>query len=114
MEIPINWLEIMASAKGNITLSGSSIIVPPVVVHDTEVALIDFAYVQAMFESVKLKYPNQSISKIQTAFIELIKNNTNRAARKTKEYYDLLVLEGKSQTDIFKMISSDFDLKLTN
>jgi hypothetical protein len=104
----------MASAKGNITLSGSSIIPPPVVDPDTEVSLTDFAYVQAMFASAKLKHPNYSISAVQNAFIELIATDTNRAAQKTKAYYDSLVLIGKAQAEVFKMISTDFGLKLNN
>jgi hypothetical protein len=114
VEVPVNWYSITGMIGSNITLTGSGIIPDPTPDPtpdpETSVALADFAYVQALYNTLRTKYP---VGTSQNLLLEAIATDNNKAARKAYQYYNALLAEGKTKTQALSTLSRDFNLDLT-
>ena len=106
-----------AHTSSGMTLSGyydDTIITPPMPDPDTEteIALVDFTYVESVFQQLKTQYPSYALNAVQDKLIETLRADNNNAAKKAVALYDSYVEEGMTKSNAFITISSDLNINL--
>jgi hypothetical protein len=106
-----------ANTSSGTTLSGyydDTIITPSLPDPDTEteIALVDFTYVESVFKQLKAQYPSYTLNAVQDKLIEALRADNNNAAKKTVALYDSYVEEGMTKSNTFISISSDLNINL--
>lgn len=106
-----------AHTSSGTTLSGfydDTIITPPLPDPDTEteIALVDFTYIESVFKQLKAQYPSYTLSAVQDKLIETLRGDGNNAAKKAVALYDSYIEEGMTKSNAFISISSDLNISL--
>lgn len=114
IEVPVGWYSLSASTGGTTTLTGTydDTIPEPTPDPETEISLTDFSYVESVYNQLKAKYPNTVISVIQDKLITALRTDGNKAAAKVVALYDSYIASGKSKSETFNLISTDFNINL--
>lgn len=76
---------------------------------DTSIALIDFTYVQAVYNSLRVSYP---VAAAQMMLVEAIKTDKNIAAQKAYQYYAGLLEKGETHLGALKTMSRALNIDL--
>lgn len=76
---------------------------------DTSISLIDFTYVQAVYNSLRASYP---VAAAQTMLVEAIKTDKNIAAQKAYQYYAGLLEKGETHLGALKTMNRALNIDL--
>ncbi len=117
VEVPVGWFSLSANTSSGTILSGyydDTIITPPLPDPDTEteIALVDFTYVESVFKQLKAQYPSYTLNAVQDKLIEALRADGNNAAKKTVALHDSYIEEGMTKSNVFITISSDLNINL--
>jgi len=114
VEVPVGWYSLSANTSGTTTLKGSydDTVIIPKPNPETEIALTDFSYIEAVYAQLKNEYPSLPISTIQDKLIDLLRTDGNNAAIKVIALYDSYVKVGTPKAEIVNLISRDYNLNI--
>lgn len=87
--------------------------VPPPADPDTDISLIEFDYVQARFNSLKLSNQQKTLVQIQQMLVDELRIGENKAGKKFVLYFDVLRGQGLTTSQAMTRLSKELNLNLT-